>query len=136
MYVCFSFLQDVKSVTEYMMTTNRGLHVGVCTISPPQGVAFVTRFVIDCVNWKSSVGELSYSAFVKEEGPDSATNYRLLKYGTQSTLDVLLPSTAIDSNNRVELKIEVIDLYGAYESVLLNVQVSVVEFFQTKNFVC
>ena len=136
MYVCFSFLQDVKSVTEYMMTTNRGLHVGVCTISPPQGVAFVTRFVIDCVNWKSSIGELSYSAFVKEEGPDSTTNYRLLKYGTQSTLDVLLPSTAIDSNNRVELKIEVIDLYGAYESVLLNVQVSVVEFFQTKNFVC
>lgn len=136
MYVCFSFLQDVKSVTEYMMTTNRGPHGGVCTISPPQGVAFVTSFVIDCVNWKSSIGELSYSAFVKEEGPDSTTNYRLLKYSTQSTLDVLLPSMGIDSNNRVELKIEVIDLYGAYESVLLNVQVSVVEFFQTKNFVC
>ena len=109
----------MSGIIEYKLTTNRGPYGGVCTIFPPSGTVAITNFVITCANWQSTLGALTYRTFIKEE----EGNYRLLKYGSKETLDVSLPSTTASSSNRVELKIEIIDLYGTHESVMLDVQV-------------
>jgi len=68
---------------------------------------------------------LNYRASVKEnkQGQGTTSSYRLLKYGLESKLGFALPSGSKENDYKVDVKVEITDIYDASTTVEFIVKV-------------
>ncbi|XP_025721270.1 polycystin family receptor for egg jelly-like [Callorhinus ursinus] len=105
--------------------------IGECTINPDKGVAFFTRFVIRCDNFKDKNIPLTYKMVVSDlygfgqissvkENPLGA----ILYLGSESTSPPsFLPVGVLASRYAVKIHVQVYDALGAFSQVTLHATV-------------
>ncbi|XP_007953840.1 polycystic kidney disease and receptor for egg jelly-related protein [Orycteropus afer afer] len=106
---------------------NHGPEIGECSINPAKGIAFVTKFVVACSNFKDKDVPLTYKVIVSDlDGIAEINSLKentlgaILYLGTQPrTPPSFLPVGVPANHYAVKLYVQVYDSQGAFSQVTL-----------------
>ncbi|XP_072597697.1 polycystin family receptor for egg jelly [Vulpes vulpes] len=106
---------------------NRVPQIGHCTIDPPNGVSFLTKFVIQCQNFKDNNIPLTYKIIVSDlHGFGQISSVKenslgaILYLGNQSTAPPsFLPVGMLENHYAMKIYVQVYDSLGAFSQVTL-----------------
>ncbi|XP_078665528.1 uncharacterized protein LOC144907954 [Branchiostoma floridae x Branchiostoma belcheri] len=106
---------------EYSFVPNKPPAVGSCTVSPENGTAMVTEFIISCRGFSDSDEPLTYTFLFNT---DAATGFSPLYTGTDPTTpSQLFPVGQESGDFVVRIRVEVSDSFGAISYVESSVKV-------------
>ncbi|XP_047143432.1 uncharacterized protein LOC101241823 isoform X1 [Hydra vulgaris] len=102
---------DAVGFSSFFIESNSGPQDGSCTITPGSGIAFVTKFIVHCLNWqdKDNANQPFLYEVIAEIGTVATTMYRGINYN----FAMAFPSGDIHENWRMGIVIQVEDSLGS-----------------------
>jgi hypothetical protein len=111
-----------KGITEHEFTTSTPPFGGSCNVTPSEGIALETRFLIHCHNWTMEKEPGRYKFAYK----DVYTDLRDILYITEKARTTLtLPAGHSSKNSTLELVVVISDYDGLYTEVTVPTRVSI-----------
>ncbi|XP_078670979.1 polycystin-1-like protein 2 [Branchiostoma floridae x Branchiostoma belcheri] len=119
--VKMTLLDGRHGFAEYSFVPNEPPAVGSCTVSPENGTAMVTEFIITCTGFSDSDEPLTYTFLFNT---DAASGFTPLYTGTDPTTPSQLFPVGQESRGFVvRIRVEVSDSFGATSHVETSVKV-------------
>ncbi|XP_070576142.1 polycystin family receptor for egg jelly-like [Ptychodera flava] len=118
----------------FSFVTNAPPMDGTCSMSPMKGYVLTTKFTLVCENWKDDGGVVDNNNFgtnssasliyeVRVRHNDSEVKGSVLYVSKEATGHLFLPAGSAKSDYRLEIVIDIVDMYGESTKVLLPLQV-------------